>query len=364
MPKVSVIVPCYNVSPYIERCLDSLVNQTLKDIEIICVDDCSTDSTLEKLECYEAKESRVKLIKLTKNSGVAIARNAGIDIATGEYIGFVDPDDYVDLDYYEKLYNQAQVTGSDVTVANIKELHLNGSVKLFTKWLQSVGRNKLEFNYTLWCAIYKTEFIRKNKIYNPAGVITSQDTVFVIKCAVLANKIAIIPDTYYNYIRVEDSLSSEYLSDIKLESKVKAANLIIDFLNDQDISPDAYAQACLPMFLFIAVYAFIRTTKYDSRMYLMSAALDLYSKMKYKQAVLKRIPDVAPYLICNDVVGLYKYAEEVDVLTGSGLESVKYIKLFNYLPIIRIKRYKRSIKISLFGIPILGIHKPIKQKGF
>ena len=171
MPKVSIIVPCYNVELYVARCLDSLIAQTLSDIEIICVDDKSTDSTLDVLNQYAERDERIKVISLAENSGVAVARNVGIDAACSKYIGFVDPDDYVDLDYYEKLLDCAQKTDSDVVVANIKELRLNGKVRLFTRWLESVGKNKLEFNYTLWCAIYKTDFLRKNNIYNPVGVI-------------------------------------------------------------------------------------------------------------------------------------------------------------------------------------------------
>ena len=90
MCKISVIVPVYNVAPYLPKCLDSICNQTLKDIEIICVNDCSTDSSFEILKEYSQKDSRIKLIDFKENKGVSAARNAGIKTAHGEYIGFVD----------------------------------------------------------------------------------------------------------------------------------------------------------------------------------------------------------------------------------------------------------------------------------
>ena len=96
MPKVSVIIPIYNTEKYLRKCLDSVCNQTLSDIEIICVNDCSTDNSLEILEEYASKDNRIKLIDFKENKGAAVARNAGIDEAKGEYIGFVDSDDFVD----------------------------------------------------------------------------------------------------------------------------------------------------------------------------------------------------------------------------------------------------------------------------
>ena len=107
MPKVSVIIPVFNTEKYLRKCLNSVCNQTLKDIEIICVNDSSTDDSLEILKEYAAKDERIKLINFIENKGAAAARNAGIDIARGEYIGFVDCDDYIDLDFYEKLYSKA-----------------------------------------------------------------------------------------------------------------------------------------------------------------------------------------------------------------------------------------------------------------
>lgn len=114
MIKISVIIPVYNVEEYLKECLDSVINQTLKEIEIICIDDCSTDSSYSILEEYAKKDSRIVLIKNKENMGVGYNRNIGIKEAKGEYIGFIDSDDYISEDYYENLYNTAKKYNSDV----------------------------------------------------------------------------------------------------------------------------------------------------------------------------------------------------------------------------------------------------------
>ena len=107
MPKVSIVIPTYNVEQYLKECLDSVINQTLKDIEIICVDDGSTDNSGKILDEYAAKDSRIKVIH-KENGGYGKAMNVGIDNATGEYIGIVEPDDYIEFDMYETLYINAK----------------------------------------------------------------------------------------------------------------------------------------------------------------------------------------------------------------------------------------------------------------
>ena len=123
MPELSVIIPVYNTDKYLEKSLDSLTSQTLKDIEIICVNDGSTDNSLAVLQKYADKDSRIIVIN-QEHKMQGAARNAGIKIAEGEYIGFVDSDDWVDKDYFEKLYNAVKKYDSDIALAtNIRTGH-------------------------------------------------------------------------------------------------------------------------------------------------------------------------------------------------------------------------------------------------
>ena len=117
---ISVIIIAYNVENYIGKCLESVINQTYTNLEIIIVDDASTDKTSDICIEYQKKDDRIKYVKHKNNHGQAIARNTGLDNATGEYISFVDSDDFILPDYYELLYNNLQTTNADISICNFK----------------------------------------------------------------------------------------------------------------------------------------------------------------------------------------------------------------------------------------------------
>ena len=119
--KISVVVPCYNVEKYVEKCIDSLIAQTYENIEIIVIDDKSTDNTYEILkDLYKKYNKKFILLQNEKNGGLAYTRNVGIKIATGKYIGFIDSDDYVDKDYYNNLVEQMIQDDADLVVNDIQ----------------------------------------------------------------------------------------------------------------------------------------------------------------------------------------------------------------------------------------------------
>lgn len=127
MPKISVIIPVYNVEKYLRECLDSIVNQTLKDIEIICVDDGSTDKSLEILQEYKRKDDRFVILQ-QRHSGAGAARNHGIKLAEGKYIQFLDSDDYFEPTLLEELYTRAESFDSDLTVCSSRKVDDNGNI--------------------------------------------------------------------------------------------------------------------------------------------------------------------------------------------------------------------------------------------
>jgi len=360
--KVSVIVPVYNVAPYLERCLNSLIGQTLHDIEIICVDDASTDNSLEILHQYAARDSRVHVIALGKNSGVATARNAGIDAACGEYLGFVDSDDFVDTNFYEKLYARAHATNADITVSNIRETALNGRTHTLDGWLKRVAENKLNFDYTLWCAIYRTDFIRKNKIYNPAGVITGQDAVFIVNCAVLARNVATVPDAYYNYIRRDGSLWQQIQPPVKIKSRVTAIRMICEILNNADLSPTDYIKYYTYWHHYLQTYI-ERNTSILCRQMIADAMIDLYKACKDKTGFIREyakcspgVIGAEPYLASEDSDGLLKCLTEPQKAAPLvPAPAVKYnhtFYLFALLPLVRLRRAPNHTIIRVFGLKI------------
>ncbi|MBF4468083.1 MAG: glycosyltransferase [Methanobrevibacter arboriphilus] len=168
-PKVSIIIPVHNTSKYLKKCMDSVINQKLKDIEIICINDESRDNSLEILEDYARKDKRIKIINQV-NQGVSIARNTGLKIAKGEYVGFVDSDDWIDLNFFYELYNKAKSQGADLARTFYKyeypykrdEEKLNKIIKKRNKEREQLNVN--DHSVVIWNAIYKRKYIEKNKI--------------------------------------------------------------------------------------------------------------------------------------------------------------------------------------------------------
>ena len=211
MTKVSIIVPIFNTEKFIEKCLTSLINQTLCDIEIICVNDGSTDNSLAILEKYAKRDSRIKVLS-QENKKQGAARNAGLKIAKGEYIGYVDSDDWVDLDYYEKLYNTAKKYDSDIALATNIRIG-NGKTKKRLDITEEKIANTLQEKIDIGnqaknpCPtnkIYRHSMLKDNNIVWPEGVYC-EDKLFTIKAIYYANKIVTTPGVNYYYFRNPDS---------------------------------------------------------------------------------------------------------------------------------------------------------------
>ena len=166
MPKVSVIVPVHNTGKYLSKCLDSLLGQTLTDLEVICINDGSTDDSLEILSQYAQKDKRIKIIDFKENKGVSVARNEGIKAAMGDYVAFMDSDDLVDLDFYEKLYEKACQTGADIVKGDLKEIFPDGKIKTYDQNENILKyKQKLYFHLSFTTAIYKLEVVKKKKCF-------------------------------------------------------------------------------------------------------------------------------------------------------------------------------------------------------
>lgn len=232
MTKVSVIVPVYNGEKYIEKCLHSLINQTLKDIEIIVIDDGSKDNTNKILQKYKDK---IKIIK-QKNSGVATARNKGLEIATGEYIYFVDSDDWIEKDTLEKLYSKAIDNNYDCVMCNFWYINDN------KKWPGVVTNKKDILNINdkkdymikmfpvIWNKIYKKEKILKFKFKN--GV-WAEDVEYLYRIISNIDNIGIVEDKLYYYYQRESSESRLY--DKRVYDYINNFNGIIEFYKKNNL---------------------------------------------------------------------------------------------------------------------------------
>lgn len=217
-PLVSVIVPIYNVEKYLHRCVDSLLNQTLKEIEIILVNDGSPDNSAEIIDTYANKyENIIPLHKV--NGGLSDARNAGLNIAKGEYIGFVDPDDYVEHDMFEKMYLSAVKNKSDLVFAGYNEIFSDNYTEKRTfefiynfKKVSDILKASIEgqIGAYAWNKLYKTSVIKENSILFPKGVVVVEDQVFFYEFIKHISSFSVVTDCLYNYIRNDSSICAKY----------------------------------------------------------------------------------------------------------------------------------------------------------
>lgn len=243
MVKVSVIIPIYNTEKYLKKCLNSLIHQTLSDIEIICVNDGSTDKSIDILRNFASQDHRIKIIE-QENKKQGAARNAGMKIAQGEYIGFVDSDDWVDLDYFEKLYISAIKHKADISLGtnvrinknifkkrlNIKEenvyISLQDKLDVNIQWKNPCPTNK----------IYKKTLFEKYDIKWPEGVYC-EDKIFTLKAVYYANAVVSVPNVnYYYYKNPSSTVNNKKIQHLKkVQADKNNANYeVIRFLREQN----------------------------------------------------------------------------------------------------------------------------------
>lgn len=205
-PKISIIVPVYNTEEYLKNCLESLINQTYKNIEILCIDDGSKDNSLNILQKYEQQDFRIKVFH-QNNSGVSAARNIGLKNMTGEYLMFCDSDDYYEHNMCEEMLYTILLQNVDVVCCRAKINYITKNTKLKKRYYNN--RNYLgganlndkyimKTNVLLWNKIFKTDIIKKYHICFPNGLI-HEDNAFWYMYAVLSKNIYYHSEKLYNY---------------------------------------------------------------------------------------------------------------------------------------------------------------------
>lgn len=223
--KVSVIIPVYNAQKYLERCVASVINQTYKNIEIVLVDDGSTDSSLKTCEALAQADSRIKVIH-KENEGAGIARNAGIEKATGEYICFVDSDDYLELSTINTCMQSVKdnladtvVFGHSFVFDNGKSQHenINANRQVYThteikqELLPSFFTLSMGFTVSVWGKLFSADIIRENNIrFKNEREIYSEDTLFLLEYFPKCKRAAVARQYLYNYFENDTSLSRVY----------------------------------------------------------------------------------------------------------------------------------------------------------
>ena len=387
MIKVSVIVPVYNVELYLRECLDSIINQTLKEIEIICIDDCSSDNSYGILEEYSKKDNRIIIFRNQENMSAGPSRNIGIRVSQGEYITFVDSDDFLDKNYYELLYNTAKEYDSDiVNTSNILRYN-NGEISyyycnvhrfltdddkkkgLFIKFNSNITLenflldNKEMFTTNPVNKIYSRDFLIKNNLFfmenTKLGV--SEDADFILRLLMHSPSISFNNNAIYYYrCTPNSSLNSarhNYLSGI---NSIEHMNNSIYYAKEyfKDMLNIVYVKAWHhPLYLFSILdeenkekfYEYLH--RFANTIYLdISFLFSSHEQNQYHEYILIRFNKTYnDYLLSKYIISNYNYKRDIDLL----MKEVSYIKNnSSFIRLFGIQNLEDRLVIILFGIKV------------
>ena len=211
-PMITVVVPMYNADKFIAKCLEHLTHQTYKHLEVIIVDDGSTDKSADIVKQYAKSDKRITLLR-QKNSGPAVAQNHGLDKAHGQYIHFHDADDYVNLDYYEKMAAAATLTDADVLCGMVNQPSYQfpefTSIEICTSMADKILKTRANDFNPAWRYLYKTKFLKQVGLRFEETTFHSMDWMFTKQAIVLAPRVACVPNAIYNVVDVTTSLGKK-----------------------------------------------------------------------------------------------------------------------------------------------------------
>lgn len=295
MTKVTIIVPVYNVEKYLDRCMQSLINQTLKDIEIVLVDDGSPDNCPRLCDEYANRDSRIKVVH-KKNGGLGMACNSGLEVATGEYVAFCDSDDWVELYAYDEMYKAAKENNADAVYSGIQRINDQGVVTPMNQAADLEVYSGQQMVHTFMMDMVASEpgvsierriqmsaktVLYSNNIIKEHGVLfvsereyMSEDLIFNLDFLRHANSIVNLPKTYYYYYDNLSSLTSQIRTDRFDRYRILIPELLRRY---KDV-------ACFKELSLRIERLLIGYTRHDTLTYFKSTA-----SMKQKQAFFKKI---------------------------------------------------------------------------
>ncbi|MEM4181817.1 MAG: glycosyltransferase family 2 protein [Candidatus Pacearchaeota archaeon] len=232
-PLISVIIPVYNSKKFLRKCLNSIINQTLKNIEIICINDNSNDSSLKILKDYQKKDRRIKVFNQKMNRGQGFCRNLGLRIAKGEYISFIDSDDWINKTYLERLYKTAKKKNAEVVICSMfnektnKYYYFFKEKKVYYNIKEKIKISQIEKRGSVCNVLFSKKLLKKNHLFFEEGVFY-EDILFMLKAVYFCNKIVTVPKATY-YYRYNPSSTINTLNEKKIEDLYNARKKMKEF---------------------------------------------------------------------------------------------------------------------------------------
>lgn len=261
-PKVSVIVPVYNVENYLDKCLDSLINQTLKDIEIIVINDGSTDKSKEIIDKY--RKNYPEMIKTfdKPNGGIADVRNFGLNCVNSHYFTFLDSDDYIEMNAIERMYCEAVNTSADIVMSDFWWTYPNNE-KLSTDGPYHTNKELLINMFsTLWNKLYRTEFIKSIDVTFPKGY-RYEDASFLYKIVPYIKKWSYINEPFVHYVQREGSITHNHNE--KVKDMIFVFKDLLDFYHKRNLFNDYKFELEYLYTRFFLGNSFLRSTQIKNK---------------------------------------------------------------------------------------------------
>ena len=286
-PKVSIIIPVYNSEAFLSRCLGSVTGQSLGEIEIICVDDGSTDSSYDILQEWAAKDSRIVVLHQA-NGRQGKARNAALAIAKGEYIGMVDSDDYVPCDYFERLYNAAELNGAEIAVCGItkEKKHWNKTIVSYNETVvENDAGSKLRLcncppDFHPVNKLYSRRMLERLALRFDEGV-QYEDVMFVMRAICESGHMVTVPGVSYMYVLNPTSTVKSRQTWAKQQQKYMAHRSMVDYATTKGIYiPDKYRNITVGYFSFFGICLWKIKEKGDKRTLRLFDFLPVWSKRR------------------------------------------------------------------------------------
>ena len=297
MTKVSIIIPVYNAEKHLHKCLDSIINQTYKNIEIICINDGSTDNSLQILEEYAQKDRRIKIIN-QENKGVSVARNIGIKFTQTEYIMFVDSDDWIELETCELALNQIEKHQADICCFGVFEVsdnriysrdweirHLNQSenqdIDIDTKKafiVNSVGK------------LFKTKFIKENDILFPSNIKNGEDAIFNLICFYKDAKYTLLNKILYYYITDNEGSATNNLK-YAIKNDIEGYKFFFntDLFKNAD---EEFKIIAIEKFISQLNYYYNKSAKYSLKYFMQILFFKKYLYINFSKNLLQKVPNI------------------------------------------------------------------------
>lgn len=323
---ITVIVPCYNIEKYIEKCIESIGKQTYKNIEIIAVDDGSKDSTVDILNNLKKEYSNLTVYQTSKNKGAAHARNFAIKKAKGDYIGFIDSDDYITEDYYEKLMKKAEEENADIVVTDIEIVYENSSQAPILSKACDGEVSKFNLVNNGLAASPCNKIIRKDLImkYPFLEGKINEDVASILPALINAEKVAYVEGVKYFYIQRENSVQNEDVKEKRLEM-FDAIETCFSRIKE-DANYKKYAEAILYQQVLLLYMVIIPKQKdFEKRQNLLEIFMERQAKYKlYKNKYIKEFIKQQPKIERKFYKNMIKPLKKADASLANEVIEKRY----------------------------------------